>query len=233
MESRDAEGWTPLASAAFNGRKDLCQFLVGKGCTLCLNAAQKEQLKPNFSCRVHLAAVYGDKTTLQLLLDMGADINERNSFGETALLQAVCFNHLSCVKLLTGRGADATILANEDTSVLHRAVRGLTDSEMMRFLLDDVVGTRNLVDKKDSFGETPLHYCSYVSYRSPVVQIENAKMLVEAGASLTIRNDLQRTPYECARERRYNEHAEYLWSQLSPKQQALEKLPPSSRKKFL
>ncbi|RPB25026.1 ankyrin [Terfezia boudieri ATCC MYA-4762] len=133
--SRDTNGWTPLASAAFKFNEDLCQFLVKKGCTLCLNTEQKVQLKPELSCRIHLAAAGGYETALQLLLDMGADINERNSFGETALLEAVYNNQLSSVKILIGRGADATISTHEGFSALNMAVRGLTDSEMMRFLL--------------------------------------------------------------------------------------------------
>ncbi|RPB18104.1 ankyrin, partial [Terfezia boudieri ATCC MYA-4762] len=95
--------------------------------TLCLNAEQKVQLKPKLSCRIHVAAEDGYETALQLLLDMGADINEENSHGGTALLRAVYHNHLSCVKILIGRGADATISTHEGFSALDMAVRGLTD----------------------------------------------------------------------------------------------------------
>ena len=75
--SRDAEGWTPLASAAFNNNEPLCEFLLGQGCTLCLDMEQKKQLKPKLSCRIHNVTWCGNKTALKLLLDMGADINER------------------------------------------------------------------------------------------------------------------------------------------------------------
>ncbi|RPB25035.1 ankyrin [Terfezia boudieri ATCC MYA-4762] len=221
-ESRDTKGWTPLASAAFNLKEDLCQFLVEKGCTLCLNTEQKVQLKPKLSCRIHLAAVDGYETALQLLLDMGADINEENSHGRTALLTAVYHDHLSCVKILIGRGADATISTNEGFSVLHMAARRLTYSDMMRFLLDDVVETRSLVNIGDSSGNTPLHDCSCMAYWCLDRQIQKAKLLVQAGASLTIRNNDQRTPYQYARHQRFHELAQYLWTQLSPKQQAQE-----------
>jgi len=39
-------------------------------------AEQKKQLKPKLLFRIHGAAMRGHKTALQLLLDMGADINE-------------------------------------------------------------------------------------------------------------------------------------------------------------
>ncbi|KAF8423351.1 ankyrin repeat-containing domain protein [Tirmania nivea] len=225
IESRDTEGWTPLASAAFNNNEALCEFLVEKGCSLCLVTEQKYQLKSKLSHRIHVAAQGGHKTALQLLLDIGADINERDSSGETALLQAVFYNHLSCVKILIERRADATISTNEDISVLHHAALRSTNSEMMKFVLGHI-GTRarELLNATNQWGNTPLHDCSF---GSRIVGLENVKMLLQAGATLTIKNNRGKTPYECARERGSKEIAKYLWSQLSRKQQACEQAPPS------
>ena len=217
--SRDAEGWTPLASAVFNFNEALYGFLLENGCSICLDVEQKEQLKPKLSCRIIDAARGGHEASLQLLLDMGANINERNAGGETAMVGAVYYNHLSCVKILVERGADATILQNYGYSVLHYAALTSTNSEMMMFLLD-VVETRKLVDMKSSNGDIALHDCSYSDHYSPIVRLENAKMLVQAGASLTIKNNDGRTPYEYARYLNRKELTKYLWSQLSPKQQA-------------
>jgi len=214
IESRDAEGWTPLASAAFHNNEALCKFLVGKGCSLCLDTEQKNQLKPKLACRIHDTARAGHETALQLLLDMGADINERNSDGETALLEAVYYNHLSCVKILIGRGADATILANGGYSVLHRAAWRSTNSEMMKFVLHNVVETRKLVDMKGFYGNTALHDCSYSDSQSPTVRLDNAKMLLHAGASLAINDDDGQTPYQYARFQERMVLAKYLWSKL-------------------
>ena len=224
MESCDTEGWTPLASAAFKNNEALCELLVAKGCTLCLNT---EQTKLQLSCRIHDAARGGHKTALQLLLDMGADINERNAAGEIALLGAVSNNHLSCIKILIERGADATILTNMGASVLHRAAWRSTDSEVMKSLLS-VVETRKLVNMKNESGLTALHYCSEGGNPSTVVRLENAKMLIQAGASLTIKlKYTEETPYERARRQERKELAKYLWSLLSPEQQAHETpLPP-------
>ena len=142
MEVRDTEGWTPLASAAFSNNEALCEFLVEKGCSLYLNTEQKEQLKPKLSLRIHKAAWHGHKTALQLLLDMGADINERDPDRKTALLQAVSDNHLSCVKILIERGANATI-SDRSGNVLHYAAWISAGSEMMKFLLGQVVEARD------------------------------------------------------------------------------------------
>jgi len=226
VESRDTEGWTPLASAAFQNNEALCEFMVERGCSLCLNPEQKKQLGPMLSRRIHDAAKGGHETALKLLLDMGADINERNSAGETALLEAVFYKHLPCVRILIKKGADATIKSQGSVSILHRAARKSIDGEMMKFLLG-VVETRKLVDRKDSAGYTPLHDCSYNNNQGGAAQLENAMMLLQAGASLTIENSNGDTPYECARCLRREDLAKYLWSQLSPAQQEREKPLPS------
>jgi len=226
--ARDTEGWTPLASAAFSNNEALCEFLVEKGCNLCLDTEQKEQLKPKLSLRIRCSC----KTALRLLLDMGADINERNQDGETALLEAVSNNHLSCVKILIERGADATI-STRYGNVLHYAAWKSAGSEMMKFLLEQVVETRDLVNAKDDYiGGTPLHDCSRNSHKD--IGLEHAKMLVQAGAIPTIKNCDRETPYERARRRERKELAKYLWSQLSLEQQTQE-IPPSpdwSEKKY-
>jgi len=228
IEARDLEGWTPLASAAFNHKEALCQFLVKKHCNLCLDTEQKKQLKPKLSCRIHGAARSGNKSALKLLLDMGADINERDPEGGTALLGAVYYNHLSCVKMLIERGADATISKSSERTALHHAVWS-GNEQIMKFLLDDVVETRKLVDVKDDSGDSALHGCSHPGHRSPAVCLGVAKRLVQAGASLTVKDKCGRTPYGRARDTDWGnkEVAKYLWSQLSPEQQAQEKPPPS------
>jgi len=226
MESRDAEGWTPLASAAFNSNEVLCGFLVQKGCSLCLDTKQKKQLKPKLSCRIHVAAQGGHKAALQLLLDMGADINERNSDGNTALLEAVYYNHLPCVKILIERGADATIPNNQNRTVLHRAAFANHD-RIMEFLLENVVETRKLVDVKDYWRDTALHDCGQRGHRRPVSSLKIAKMLLQVGAACTTKGRHGLTAYGSARELRNHEFAKYLWSQLSPEQQARETPPPS------
>ena len=226
-ESCDPEGWTPLASAAFNNNEALCALLIEKGCSLCLDTEQKKQLIPKLSCRIHVAAVGGNKIALQLLLDMGADINERNSDAndKTALLEAVSNNHLSCVKLLIERGADAMISSNSQRTVLHRAAWA-GHEQIMKFLLDDVVETRTLVNAKDNTGKTALDDCSYIN-RRPAAAIEIAKMLLQAGATLSFKCSAEQILYEHARSRREKELAKYLWSQLSPEQRAHEKPPRS------
>ena len=151
-------------------------------------------------------------------------INERNLAGETALLEAIDYKQLSCVKILTERGADTTT-SRAGRTVLHRVVlAGDVFKQVMKFLLD-AVETRRLVDAVDSHGNTALHCCS--AYSDCVSRLGVANMLVQAGASLTIKNTNRQTPYGYARYRGEKELAKYLWSQLSPEKQVQERpLPP-------
>jgi len=96
----------------------------------------------------------------------------------------------------------------------------------MKFLLDGVVETRKLVDMKDVTGNTALHDCSYINGR-PAATVEIAKMLLQVGATLTIKNGNWRTPYGHAQCWPRKAFAKYLWSQLSPAQRA-DKIPPPS-----
>ena len=87
--SQGTEGWTPIASAALNSNE----------ARLCFDTKQGKKLKPNLSYHIHGAAKRGHKTVLELLLDMGADINEGSLAGKTGLLEAVYYDHLSCIKI--------------------------------------------------------------------------------------------------------------------------------------
>jgi len=105
---------------------------------------------------------------------MGADISERNSADETALVEAVYYNYLSSVKILIERVADVTISARYG-NMLHYAAWKSAGSEAMKFLLEQVVETRDLVNAKESSGSTPLHDCSRNSGMD--IALEHAKML--------------------------------------------------------
>ncbi|KAF8423334.1 hypothetical protein EV426DRAFT_603107, partial [Tirmania nivea] len=117
------------------------------------------------------------------------------------------------------------ISSNRGSNVLHLSASRSTDGEMMKFLLEHVVDIRalELVNAKDILGYTLLHYCSSSSHS---ICLKNAEMLVQAGATITIKGYLRQTPYDLARDRQMNELAKYLWCKLSPEQQALEKPPP-------
>lgn len=62
------------------------------------------------------------------LINAGANVNETNNCGATALIYAASFNRLSMVKLLLERGADHTIAdIRGNTATLHAKIQGLKE----------------------------------------------------------------------------------------------------------
>ena len=74
-------GWTPLHYAASSTQGD--QLGVAK--LLIENAAYIDAASPNGSTPLMLAAMYGNTSTLKLLLDEGADPTLKNQLGLTAV----------------------------------------------------------------------------------------------------------------------------------------------------
>ena len=58
---------------------------------------------------IFASAKKGYKELAQKLVDAGADVNERNSNGATALTFAATFGHMEIAELLLQKGADITV----------------------------------------------------------------------------------------------------------------------------
>jgi len=82
-----------------------------------------------------LAARYGERDTVRLLLDQGTAIESRDSLGRTALIAAAGERDDGMVTLLLGHGADmAAVDADGATALMHAAAKGQLDNA--RLLLD-------------------------------------------------------------------------------------------------
>lgn len=89
----------------------------------------------------------GHLTVAKLLLDEGADIEQRNVMKETALIRAAHNGHLQTVRFLLQRGADVDSLDLGDNTALHwAAMRGHV--EAVRLLLQHGAD-RRLRNKQD------------------------------------------------------------------------------------
>lgn len=77
---------------------------------------------------MHNAAAHNDTTTLQRLLEQGADVNLRDDQGRTALLVATHANQVAAAKALIEAGADVNAKDNiDDSPYLYAGARGLND----------------------------------------------------------------------------------------------------------
>jgi len=128
--SQDANGMTPLHSAAAKGQKDLVDWLLSKDAEV--NVQAKDGATPlhwavysghkdvanlllasradvNAKGRdgytpLHWAAAKGFKEIAELLLNHHAEVNARDSQGETPLKLAISKNHQDCAELLRQHG---------------------------------------------------------------------------------------------------------------------------------
>lgn len=124
-----------------------------------------------------LAVLQGDVATVKSLLDRGADINEKDVYGKTALMKAAEKGDIDTVKTLLDRGADANIKTDQGGTALLAAAYG-GHAAVIQALLEN--GAK--VNAKDIFGTTPLMAAARYG------QNETVKLLLDNGADATIKN---------------------------------------------
>ncbi len=130
--------WTPLTVAVEANSLELVQLLLSKGADPNLpddptiaplgHAARKNhrelvrlllehKARAGKEYALRMMALHGDVETVRLLLDLGADVNDRGPAGWTALKEAAWGNdagkQLRVIQLLLERGADPTAIDDE------------------------------------------------------------------------------------------------------------------------
>lgn len=106
---------------------------------------------------IHDAALKGDRELVSRLLGEGADMNEQNDAGETAIYLAALSGTAKLVDQLLVLGADATIRDKAGMTAVHAAARA-GSAESVSLLVGDAKLTArlDLNDHENSLGVTPL-----------------------------------------------------------------------------
>ncbi|MGD0801373.1 MAG: ankyrin repeat domain-containing protein [Terracidiphilus sp.] len=97
MSKDEQYGQTPLHIAAFNGHKDVAEFLLA-------NKADVNAKAKNGSTPLHLAAAKGNKDIVELLLASKAEINALDNEGWSPMHSAVVWNQKEIQDLLAAKG---------------------------------------------------------------------------------------------------------------------------------
>jgi hypothetical protein len=71
-----------------------------------------------------IAAAAGDKPMVEMLLDSGADVNDKNLSNETPLIHAAFNGHKEVVELLLAKGADVNVKNHAEATALSAAMSG-------------------------------------------------------------------------------------------------------------
>ena len=141
LEGKDAKGKTALLYAVFENQVKTIEVLLEKGAS------------PNFITDhgYPIIMVAWRFEAIEFLLKKGADVNSRNSKGETALLNKARSGRGKIVELLLKNGADPNIPDQTGNSPLHYSARA-NYPDVMDLLIR--YGAR--IDPKNKKGKTPL-----------------------------------------------------------------------------
>jgi ankyrin repeat protein len=118
-------------------------------------ASAKDTTKAVENTPLQLASKKGSKEMLELLLANDADVNARDAFGRTALINAVIAGQKEGVELLIAHHADLNSQDMDGFSALNFASLA-GHKEIVALLLANKAEVGNK-DKKIRFGMTPLH----------------------------------------------------------------------------
>ncbi|KAL3265407.1 hypothetical protein HHI36_009612 [Cryptolaemus montrouzieri] len=184
LTKRDENERILLHWASVGGNFKLVSFLVELGSVI-------DSLDDNDNTPLILASSAGHFPVVCLLLEKGAKVNQKTTSGHSALQYAASKGWLEICQKLLDYKADINIADNRSATPLHRAA-SKGNTSIVKCLLNycDQLD----IDSRDAYGNTPLHLACEEDRQ------EEARLLVQNGASLQARNAEKKTPLElCSR----------------------------------
>ncbi|XP_049569439.1 palmitoyltransferase ZDHHC13 [Orcinus orca] len=179
----DKENVSLLHWAAINNRLDLVKFYISKGAVV-------DQLGGDLnSTPLHWAIRQGHLPMVILLLQYGADPTLIDGEGFSSIHLAVLFQHMPIIAYLISKGQSVNMTDVNGQTPLMLSAHKVLGSEPTGFLLK-FNPSLNVVDKIHQ--NTPLHWAVAAGNLNAVDK------LLEAGASLDIRNVKGETPLDMA-----------------------------------
>ena len=149
VNTRDAEGTTPLHIACRAGHISVVQFFIDK------QKSDFSILTNNGSSYLHEACASGKVEIIECIIDHCiCHLNVKDCNGLTPLLIACQGNNLELVKYLITKGCERTCKTHDGRSCFHVACYyGNTD--LVKFFASEY--PKDDIESKDSFGITPMH----------------------------------------------------------------------------
>ena len=141
----------------------------------------------------------GDPTVVQTDLDNGAQVDERNNFGWTALMHAARQNQTGTMAILLDAGADINAQDNDGWTPLMRAsAKG--SLEAVELLLERKAN----IELADKNGWTPLLWATNRGH------LEVLKVLIANGANVNVKTNDGRTAVFLARNEEHDDVLDVL-----------------------
>ena len=158
----------------------------------------KTYLKKNFinakdnqgNTQLYYACEDDNIEDVEILLNLGADVNEKNHLQWTPLHMAAYYGRFEIAKLLIQNGADIDTMCDDQVTPLHFAADNgqCGHSKTAELLLQNGAD----VDAQDKVYDTPLHDAAFNGYPEVV------EVLLKHGARKDLKNDFNRTPLQVA-----------------------------------
>nr|KAF6406063.1 ankyrin repeat domain 27 [Molossus molossus] len=139
---------------------------------------------------LHVAALCGQASLIDLLVSRGAVVNATDYHGSTPLHLACQKGYQSVTLLLLHYKASADVQDNNGNTPLHLACAHGHEDCVKALVYYDVQSCR--LDIGNEKGDTPLHIAARWGYQGII------ETLLQNGASTEIQNRLKETPLKCA-----------------------------------
>ncbi|CAH1255376.1 TRPA1 [Branchiostoma lanceolatum] len=179
IDAKQDDESTPMHLASSQGALDIIKLMMESADKnrQTIHLRDVQQMTP-----LHKAAMFDHTGTVEYLLEEGADLNCTDSEERSPLLLAASRGAWKTVKVLLSRGADANLRDLNSRNFLHLAILG--GGGVATFHGELGTGSlRDLLDEKDEFGCTPLHYASEQGH------LKSIELLLQQGASAKVKNN--------------------------------------------
>ncbi|UDQ97047.1 ankyrin repeat domain-containing protein [Lentisphaerota bacterium WC36G] len=155
-----------------------------------------------FECHLLIAIESNDYQLAQKMLDLGYNINYKNSIGRTALFYSATRNkNLTAVKFLVNKGADLETKDKWGYTALFFAARYKNNGKIIKYLIKSGAD----IETRSNLHYTPLMFAIERK------KINNVKTLVEAGAKINIQCRTH-TMWKCVRHTKNQQIIDYMLS---------------------
>ncbi|XP_067659868.1 ankyrin-3-like [Haliotis asinina] len=172
IDSRNNDGMTAVMLAVQEGMTDIFHSLVRRGADLSLANSHEWNI-------LHIACDEGNSEIVKYILSENAvNVNDRTDDGMTPVLLAAEHGFQDIFVLLERKGADVSVVDNDDENILHKlSVVGNVDLMQLALIHKNVAQNMN---ETGAGHRTPVMIAAYCGYK------EVFDLLVEKGADLTL-----------------------------------------------
>lgn len=119
---------------------------------------------------LHQSAMRGETSAVEMLLNLGVDVNGADQQGRTPLHDACLKGRVDTVKLLLDRGAKVGVVDENKATPLHDAALG-GNTQVIELLLEHKAN----IGARDSKGLTPLDYATKMDRADAIRALQSWK----------------------------------------------------------